>query len=62
MTNKCDTCLNSRPILSENGWHSSCCLSDRKAFNCLTGKKDHYIGFRDKGEQLRWDFDEPLRG
>lgn len=35
----CDSCLNSRPIISENGWHSVCCLSDKKATECLiTGK------------------------
>ena len=39
----CDTCLNSRPIVSENGIHYTCCLSSRAAIQCLTGKKDGYI-------------------
>lgn len=35
----CDSCLNSRPIISENGYHSVCCLSEKKATECLlTGK------------------------
>lgn len=28
---ECDTCLNSRPIVSENGIHYACCLSGRAA-------------------------------
>lgn len=46
---KCDSCLNSRVIISENGYHSSCCLSDKKAIDCLTNKDDHYIGDPKKG-------------
>lgn len=42
MTN-CEKCLNSRPIVSENGLHSICCLSQKKAINCITGKKDHFV-------------------
>lgn len=38
----CETCLNSRPIVSENGMHSACCLSQKKAAECAyTGK--HYV-------------------
>ena len=40
---KCDNCLNSRRIISENGLHSVCSLSDRVAVNCLVGKKDQRI-------------------
>lgn len=32
---KCDTCMNSRPIISENGIHHSCILSDVKALRCM---------------------------
>lgn len=50
---KCDTCLNSRTVVSENGYHPICCLSARKANACiLTGK--HYIRHpakKDKEEQ-----------
>lgn len=40
---KCDNCLNARRIISENGLHSVCSLSDRVAMNCLVGKKDQRI-------------------
>lgn len=40
---KCDNCLNSRKIISENGLHSQCCLSDKVAMNCLVGKKERKI-------------------
>lgn len=40
---KCRTCLNSRGIISENGWHYICCLSNQKAIDCITNKKDYYI-------------------
>lgn len=43
MKMKCDTCLKSRPIISENGIHYICCLSSRSANNCISGKKDKYI-------------------
>lgn len=46
---KCDSCLNSRIIVSENGLHSTCFLSDKKATACLTKKEDYYIGFPKKG-------------
>lgn len=40
--NRCETCLNSRPIVSENGIHAACCLSGRAAIQCMTGQKDRY--------------------
>lgn len=40
---KCDNCLNARRIISENGLHSVCCLSDRIAVDCFVGKKDQRI-------------------
>lgn len=30
----CDRCFNSRTVISENGYKSICCLSDRKALLC----------------------------
>ena len=39
---KCDSCLNSRIIVSENGLHSVCCLSEKKAVECITKEKNHY--------------------
>ena len=43
MQTKCDTCMNARPIISENGWHYSCTLPPLDAVYCMTGKEDDYI-------------------
>lgn len=40
---KCKNCLNGRGIISENGWHHICCLSSKKATDCMTNKKDYYL-------------------
>ena len=41
---KCDTCLESRCVVSENGIHHVCCLpDDRDSVNCLIGKDDRYV-------------------
>ena len=40
---KCDNCLNARRIISENGLHSICCLSEKVAIDCIMGKKDHRV-------------------
>lgn len=40
---KCDTCLNSRVAISENGFHTACTLSSVKATECLVGIKDNYM-------------------
>ena len=32
---KCNTCQKSRPIVSENGTHYNCILSDKKALRCM---------------------------
>ena len=40
---KCESCLNSRFIVSENGSHYVCCLSGRAAVQCMTGQRDGYI-------------------
>lgn len=41
--NNCEKCLNTRLIVSENGYHHICTLSARAAKNCLLGKKDRFI-------------------
>lgn len=41
--NKCEECLNSRQIISENGYHATCCLSSKKAVDCMIGKKNYFI-------------------
>lgn len=38
---KCEQCLHSRPIVSENGIHYRCCLSAKKAVECMCGVKDY---------------------
>lgn len=40
---KCEKCLHSRPIISENGIHSVCCLSQKSAVDCVTGKKSQFV-------------------
>ena len=52
---KCDNCLNARKIISENGLHSVCCLSEKVAVDCLVGKKDQRIivPFIDKQKEKR---------
>ena len=41
---KCDKCLNSRPVMSENGLHRVCGLRDEdEAMECLMGKVDHSV-------------------
>ena len=39
---RCDSCLNARRIVSENGFHPICCLPDKEVRECLiTG--EHYV-------------------
>lgn len=40
---KCEKCLQSRMVVSENGIHAACCLSSKRAVDCITGKKDSFI-------------------
>ena len=40
---KCDSCLNGWVRISENGYCAKCTLSKKKAIDCLTGIKSHYI-------------------
>lgn len=40
--NKCDTCFYTRWIISENGRHSICILSDAKAIRCSLNKYNQY--------------------
>ena len=43
----CDTCLNGWVRISENGYSATCTLSQKKAINCLTGVKSHYVERQD---------------
>lgn len=45
ITTKCESCFNSRPIISENGIHYSCCLSAKKARDCVFGDWKHYVAY-----------------
>lgn len=40
---KCGHCANSRPVISENGWHFVCALHHTAARNCMLGKKEHFV-------------------
>ena len=40
---KCDSCMNGWVHISENEYSAKCTLSQKKAINCLTGIKSHYI-------------------
>lgn len=40
---KCQNCLNGKTVLSENGYHIVCCLSDKQAMRCLLGKPDKKV-------------------
>lgn len=42
MNQKCETCLNSRVVVSENGAHCVCCLGKNLAFLCMIGKVDRH--------------------
>ncbi len=39
----CEKCLNSRLIISESGYHSICCLSSKKATDCMIGTKSQFV-------------------
>lgn len=40
----CETCLNSRLVISENGYHYQCCLSGIKSLRCHSGSTSYYEG------------------
>ena len=44
---KCDSCMNGWVRISENGYSAKCTLSQKKAINCLTGIKSHYVERQD---------------
>ena len=45
---KCDSCVYSRIVVSENGFHHLCGLSSPKAVKCLTGYKEYYKAIRNE--------------
>ena len=40
---KCNDCLNVISIISENGLHPICSLSDKNAIDCIMEKKDYKV-------------------
>jgi len=40
---KCESCLNRYAVISENGLHYNCSLSEKQAIECILRKKEHYI-------------------
>lgn len=53
----CERCLNGRPIISENGFHPICCLSQKAAIDCMTGKKNHFVTLtRDEDGNIKAEF------
>lgn len=55
----CEKCLHSRMIISENGYHSVCCLSSKAAINCMIGKKSQFTTLeKDESDNIK----QSLRG
>ena len=50
---KCDSCMNGWVRISENGYGVKCTLSQKKAINCLTGIKLHYLQVFTKLKNLK---------
>ena len=49
---KCEECLRSRMIISENGYHAVCCLSPKKAMDCWIGKKSYFATTKTKEQEF----------
>jgi hypothetical protein len=47
LDNRYNRCLNSRLIISENGFHYVCCLTKGQYFCCIMGVEDWFV--REKG-------------
>ena len=54
---ECEKCLNSRMIISENGYHPICCLSQKKAIDCMMGKKSQFATLeKDEDDSIKVKF------
>ena len=42
---KCETCLFSRTLISENGYHTVCGRPDKKATECVANDYSHYLRY-----------------
>ena len=54
---KCNKCLNGRLIISENGYHYICMLSQKAASKCLFGTKNRFVGLKEYKETKECDCD-----
>lgn len=53
----CEKCLHSRLIVSENGYHSVCCLSQKAATDCMIGKKSQFVTLeKDENDNIKVKF------
>lgn len=53
----CEKCLHSRLIISENGHHSVCCLSQKAAMDCMIDKKSQFVALkRDENDNIKVKF------
>lgn len=43
---KCEICYNSRTVLTENGFKQICCLSQKKAMQCILDITDYCVVMR----------------
>lgn len=48
---KCEKCLNRVPVMSENGLHYNCGLSENHTMECRCEIKDHSLIFDPKIEK-----------
>ncbi len=55
-SDRCMKCANAVSCVSENGLHSRCVLSVKRAINCLLGKKDEFVS----KYAVMWLFKEKL--
>lgn len=49
---ECKNCINSRPIISENGIHYNCTFSSKRAIKCMLNDWCYYneLKFSENGE------------
>lgn len=60
MNIKCESCKNSRLIVSENGWKRVCNLSQVEEMLCITGRVKYYLPKRftaiiSRDDAFDWD-------
>lgn len=47
---RCEYCLHRIPVMSENGLHYNCALSEKEALECLIKEKDHSVVLHKENE------------